>query len=387
MRAYKLFYIIICAIVPAAVIASAWASGSFEAWEPGFQSNDTSVSVRAEWQVRQGMMFRDELLDVGNVINTMAGRREIVPQGYGYELKQNGIFVSDDGLMKNIDPPIGAYVSENIAGVTAFAENMRQSRKQTYLMLIPTAGAIMQQKLPQFAESVMVNQRKLIEDVYSRSSGSAVTIDTYSALFERRNQYIYYRTENNLTPLGGYFVYASMLSRLGLGQAQFKNFDIEYLDDAFYGDLCEESGYKNVVADSISLFRYNNGDGALHEFLVTIGGEGRKKTYHTLFPENAAQLGDKLDIFLGGMSAVTDIKSSSTRSEKILVFADKTALAYAPLLANNCAELTLVDLFYGKAAVSEIDPDDYDKIIFAYGAESFMHTNIPSRAADFFSEF
>lgn len=378
MKLKRLIFCAVCAAIPAAVALALWSHVGVAADMqrtrdfPVYGGDESEFAIDAEILVRSGIPYRKELETLGN---TLALRPQLRLEN------ETGIFVSPDGLMKNIDPPVEAYVEENIKGIIRFAEWARINRRQTYVALIPTASAIMQRNLPQHAESVVVNQRQFIEDVYSRLSGSATTVDVYSALWQKQSQYIYYRTENNLTSLGGYYVYAAMTSRMGLGQAKINEFDIEYADNAFYGDLYRESGYRDVMPDSVSLFRYAPNNRVAHEFLVTKTDGISYKTYHTLFPQSAAAFGNGLDVFFGGISAVTDIKTASQYSSNLLVFGDKTALAYLPFIANNVNRVTLADLFHGKSELSSVNIDDYDKIIFAYGVESFMHTNNPSRAS------
>lgn len=381
MKPSKLLFCVLLALIPAVVFTSVWRqgnAGTFSLWDAG----GGALTIEAEWLARSGIPFREQLTVISDRIKMVGGHREIVARSYGYPSKQNGVFIGNGSLMRNIDAPIERYVDQNIQGVAEFAEAMRQNRKQTYLVLIPTAGAIMQQKLPRYASSVMVNQYGFIEDVYGRVSGAATTVDAYSPLIARQGQYIYYRTEDNLTPLGGYYVYAAMLSRMGLGKADFNQFEIDYVNNRFYGDLSDETGYTDVTPDLISVYRYSPTNRTPHGFLVTHSGSAETKTYHTLFPEHAVTLGGELDIFLGGISAVTDIRTSSQHSGRVLIFGDKTALAYLPFLSNNCEQATLLDLSRGKSELGQVDPLNYDKIIFAYGVESFMHTTIPSRAME-----
>lgn len=378
MNLKKLIFCAVCAAIPAAVISAAWGfSGASRVLQdqelPAYDNNASVVAIEAENLIRAGMPYRKELAKLGSSLVSQPQIR--------YAADETGIFFSPNGLMKNIDPPLEEYVDKNIKGIAEFADKARQNRQQTYVALIPTASAIMQSNLPPYAGSVMVNQRQFIEDVNSRLSAAATSVDAYSALWQRRNQYIYYRTEDNLASLGGYWVYSAMLSRMGLGQANLGQFDIEYANNAFYGDLYRGTGYRDVVPDSVSLFRYSRGNRVPHEFLVTKTDGESYKIYHTLFPKSAAQLGGELDVFLGGMSAVTDIQVSSQYSSRLLVFGDKTALAYLPFIANNVQRVTLVDLSRDAGGFSSVNIEDYDKVLFAYGVESFMRTDIPSRAS------
>lgn len=382
----RILFLILTPLIPLLVLIPAW---NPNAAELAFSGRDTGVgtpSVQIEDFVRYNMPQRDRLRQWSLDIIMVAGQREIVERGYRDSAVQNGIFIGQNGLMKNIDPPITAYVQENTDGIIEFAERMREESIPVYVALIPTSGAILQRDLPRYAQSVMVNQKKLIDDAYGKIAGSASTVDVYGALINRQQQYIYYRTENNLTALGGYFVYAAMIGRLEIGVPALSQFDIDYAETEFYGDLCEQSGYRDISPDFISLFRYGAANRSSHEYLVTHINGGETKTYHTLFPKHTAVIGHELDVYLGGISAVTDIRTSTASSARTLVFGDKTAKAYLPFLANNCSRVTLVDLFHSPQELSSVDILQYNRIIFAYGMESFLHTNIPSRATGLIKE-
>jgi hypothetical protein len=229
----------------------------------------------------------------------------------------------------------------------------------------------------------MVNQRQFIGDIYGVAAGAVITVDAYTPLIQRQNQYIYYRTENNLTALGGFYAYSAMLRRMALGEAELSRFNIDYFSEGYFGDLAREAGRSSALADEISLFRYGGASAAPLEFMVTHtdAATGETKTYHSLYPEEAARLGQPLDIFLGGLSSITDIASSKHLAAKVLVFGDETALSYAPFLAADCSRVTVVDLADAPENLSRINPAEYDKVVFAYSVESFMHTNYPARAA------
>ena len=109
--------------------------------------------------------------------------------------------------------------------------------------------------------------------------------------------------------------------------------------------------------------------------------DGALKTYHTLYPLHLLDLGREMDIFVGGLSAVTTIQTNSPYKASLLVFGDKTALTFLPFLANQYSTVTLVDLFQlGSQEYESLSLLDYDQVLFAYSIETFMHYNTPSRA-------
>lgn len=309
--------------------------------------------------------LQQPLKELGLTIRALGGQQE-----YG------GVFISGEELIPDLDPPMEYYIQENTASIVQFAEALEIP---TFCMIIPTAAAIRQEHLPQFTQTQVVNQKQIIEDVYSNMIGKVTVADAYTTLFNARDQYLYYRTHNNLTSLGGYYLYTVLGSKmLGL-KASLDDYDIEYVKTDFYGDLYTDSPFKDARADTISVFRYVRNP---REYLVTKRKDGNLLTYHTLFPLHLQEL-RPLDVYLGGVTALTriDTNAQAPYRTRLLVFGDKTAISYLPFLANHYASVTWVDLFYLDAeGYASINLREFDQALFAYGIESFIHTNNPARA-------
>ncbi|WRS27089.1 DHHW family protein [Oscillospiraceae bacterium MB08-C2-2] len=317
-----------------------------------------------EAYVRENIPFREELRRLGLDLRYAGGSRE-----------QSGIFLNENGLMKNFDQPnpqLG-YTQRNTDSILAFSEALDIP---AYMAVIPTACAVRQQYLPTFAQPV--NQKKMIEEIYSQVTGHIATADVYSTLFNHGDEYIYYRTDDRLTALGGYYAYTVLGQRLGIDNRAYSQFDIQYVTNSYDGPLYRLSPYKNVNPDSVQVLRYSQTD---RQYLVNHWGEN-PNTYNTLYPTHLAQLGQESRVYLGGLSGVTDVKAvSSDKSQRsLLVFCDESTLPFITLLANHYSRITLIDLFQAtEADYEDIELDEYSQVLFAYGIETYTHTNIPSR--------
>jgi hypothetical protein len=177
--------------------------------------------------------------------------------------------------------------------------------------------------------------------------------------------------------------------RLGVTNRVFSRYAVQYLDYDFYGDLYSAplagtgraagvpEPLQNLKPDILSLYRYSDSP---REYTVTRSGEGETLTYHTLYPMQKMLLGSPTDVYLGGPSPRIDIATSmNTASEnktRLLVFGDKTAAAYLPFLLNHYQEVTLHDLsLMDESEIQALRPDLYDKVVFAYSIESYIHSN------------
>jgi len=356
----KLAWSVFCLALLALPVAVLWGGLPGPTW---YDLREGTYIVRLEDAVQSSISRNNRLRQAGLRISLLGGTQQ-----------RNDVFISREGLIKNIDAASTARVQANVDAILRFSQ---EAEVPTYLTLIPTSCAILQQRLPPYAE-IYNNQRQLIDDVYSQMIGRVTTMDVYPVLFNRREQYLYYRTENNLTALGGYYVYSVIGAKLvGREINDYSQFNIEYLPEPYYGDLYQQSPYQNVEPDRLSYFHYTRFS---REYLVRQKGESGAKSYHTLYPTHLAALGQPMSTYLGGLSAVTRLHISSPYAHSLLIFGDKTALSYVPFLANNYQNITIVDLFQlTQEQAAEIRIGDYDQVLFAYSVETF-DSNIPLRA-------
>ena len=316
---------------------------------------------------------RDTLVGWSAALRVLGGQREY-----------NQILISGDELIPILDPPLDYQVRDNTQAILYFAARVQVP---VYCMIIPTVSAIRQQGLPPFFLGPQINQRQFIDDVYAQMLGRVRTIDAYTALLGARDQYIFYRTENNLTALGGFYLYYQALGGgllEGIARPSLQHYDIEHVSFDFLGDLYRMSPFPNARADILSVFRYQRFP---REYTVTKRQGGMLKTYHTLFPLHKLDLeGNRaMDIYLGGLSAKTTITTSGTYANNLLVLGDRTALSFVPFLANHYRTVTLLDISQMsqddvRAVAQAIRGEFYHQILFAYSIETYMHRPYPAWA-------
>ncbi|MCL2056754.1 MAG: DHHW family protein [Oscillospiraceae bacterium] len=357
VNAKKIFALICLLAVPAAALYPR--AGYIP--EPVIAASPQSL----ESYVRANLPFSEELHSLSVGIRYFGGDRE-----------QNGVFIGENVLIKNIPEPIHGVVEANNVAVLEFARELRARDLPFYFALIPTSAGVLRQFLPNFAETV--DQRHFIESVYNRMSGRMTTVDVFTPLGANRERYIFYRTENNLTPYGGYYVFEALARRMRAADSPtLSAYSASYADAPFYGDLYSLAPYQHVMPDRLIFLDYSRRG---REYMVTHTGADGIKVYHTLFPAHLRQPPDVSKAFLGGLSARVDIVSTAPFSRKLLIFADKTAPAYLPFMVNHYSEITVIDLSWDSVPFGEIEIEDYDQILMAYSVETYTnHFGTPSR--------
>lgn len=289
--------------------------------------------------------------------------------------EQDGIFITPNYLLKNVQPPDEAVLEQNLQGIETF---LQRHNLPATLMLIPTACAIKQQEVP--ARATLFNQKQLINDCYNRLAGSASTVDAYGALFAAKDQYTYYRTESNLTGLGGYYLYTALAQKLGFSTRGLDQFEVENLPQDFYGSLYQRSGYKGVSPDLLTLYRFARFS---RQYRLSLQRDGETKCYYTLFPTHLAALGNPREVLMGGFGSRTDLSVVSPFEETMLIFADETVISYLPFLAVHYGNITVLDLqSCTPEQLAAIDLEEYDRFVFAYSVDNFIHSPVCAAAAD-----
>lgn len=312
-----------------------------------------------ESSVSQNIPFRNELSEIMNKLRYITGVRHF-----------GDIYIGSEGsLLKNIERPNSRTYSSAKNYILSFAERYQT---KPYFMLVPTAAAILQHEIENYASEDILNQRNMITKMYSEFDGKVRTTDIYQTLYDHRGEYIYYHTEDLPTSLGGYYIYGELCSRLGLSQNAMDSFSAAYVAHGFYGSLADGFLQTYAASDFITLYEYIGED---KNFVVEgFNNNGSTKITESLFIYNESSFEDKTDMILNGLFAKTEIRSVETTetSGSILIFGDESAKSWLPFLVSNYDRITFVDLNAANEwLLSTVDPSEYSQILFAYSTSTF----------------
>ena len=292
---------------------------------------------------------------------------------FGGAAEIDGILVGDTMLMNDVQPPDEELTSKNKQSIMDFASFQEQP---TYVMLLPTACAIKQQELPEYIN--LFNQRSFIDSIYTEMSGTVSVVDTYLKLLSGMEEYIYYRTTDNLTPMGGYLVYEQLGKRLGISPLRtLDQFDIDYSDRYFYGELYEQLPVDRIQPDRVLMYRFSK---YRREYKVTHYDSGEARTYYTLFPQFVTRLPDGVEednVILGGLSPVITLKSSTSNDNSLVIFADETVLSYIPYLLVHYSDIAIIDVEHAAPEdLAAVNLADYNQVLFGVSVDTFMHRDM-----------
>lgn len=277
-------------------------------------------------------------------------------------------YIGNDGsLLQDVQKPNSRTVSTARNYILSFAEN---NDCETYFMLIPTSSVIKQQEITAFASENLFNQHHLINEMYSELYGRLNTIEVYQSLFSHRGEYIYYHTESFPTGLGGYYIYREVVGRMNLKAKTLGEFSAAYAAHNFYGSLASEKLRPYASPDFISLYEYS-GQKISYTANYYSGGE-MIESRNGLFIYDESEVDDKTEMILGKLSPLCEIESDIEERNSLLVFTDSTVKSWIPFMAPHCNRIMIADLDeLTNEDIALIDVKEYDKVLFAYGVDSF----------------
>ena len=231
------------------------------------------------------------------------------------------------------------------------------------IMLVPTATKVLEEYLPPF--SVNDDELAFIDKVFSELNESIIKINPYNALYENKDNYVYYKTDHHWTSNGAYIAYTEFCKALGLTAKSKDEFDIVNVTDKFYGSLSSKIGVLGNTSDSIELYvpKYS-------PMVVNYISEQFKSS--TLFKSEALNTKDKYEVFTGGNHPLINIKSTGDPSKKLLLIKDSYANCFLPFLTSHYGEIFVVDLRYYYDNINTlIENNSITDLLFLFNANTF----------------
>lgn len=248
--------------------------------------------------------------------------------------------------------------SKNMNAIETFS---RESGIKSYLMIVPSAGYIMEDRLPLLA-------KKYDDDKLFRKASSLTPsinfIDTRGILYDSYldGKKVYYRTDHHLTSEGTYRMYSEYCSFLSIPCPKKEEYDIETAE-GFKGTTYSGSGFWLTDAEDIEIW-----DLHLDDITVTLDD---KETYDTMFFKEHLKKKDMYPVFLDGNHGYVRINNPHASGGNILIIRDSFAQNMAPFMAYNYKNIYLLDMRYYRGSMDEFMNDKkIEQILYLFGIDT-----------------
>ena len=268
----------------------------------------------------------------------------------------NGTYFAEDGML--ISQYVNPYnqLSKNLQYVNEFAD-LNEEFNVTWFVA-PNVCCIYEDRLPSYAENY--DQREVMAYILGNVSENIQFIDCTDALYNARDEYIFYNTDHHWTMKGAYIGYSKLCEALGVTATSMEEYQVVVGSEEFYGTLYSNAPTFSQEPDEVLI--YNN---PLGEYTVEYLDEGTVSD--SLYNLDNLEIKDKYTTYLDGNHSIIKITSNAVSGDsgKLLVVKDSYAHSLLPLLADNYSEIYVVDLRYYHQSVSELARENgIENIVF-----------------------
>ncbi|MFM1654204.1 DHHW family protein [Brevibacillus sp. B_LB10_24] len=297
--------------------------------------------------------FRDFWIGVKSDVDRALGKKE-----------NHDVYLGKDGylIQKWIRPKAGE-AEKKADALNRFDRAVPDLPK--YLMLVPTAVSVLEQKLPEYVSGE--EQLQYLDMVRKQLNPDIRYVDVYPALHANRSANIFYKTDHHWTTKGAYLAYRVLAEQMGFVPKEESEYRIEQVTGEFYGSLSSKSGFRHLQPDSISIYIPKHGETLQVEYA------DEQKSAKSLYERENLKKKDKYTVFLNGNRALIKIATRHPEGKKLLVVKDSYANSFLPFLTAHFSEIYVVDLrYYEDDLRMLIKSNHIDEMLILYNANTFF---------------
>ena len=234
----------------------------------------------------------------------------------------------------------------NKAALISYAEriNALADNNRVYVMLVPSAEAVLRDELPKGAP--VYDYEGIYSDLNSKL-GNAVCIDLKNTLSDAE---CYYKTDHHWNAHGAYLAYSAFCTAKNEEAKPIDSFSLKAVSSVFQGTLFSKAPIVKT-RDEILLPEISG---------VETEADGKKISFYDM---SALETKDKYNVFQGGNHGIVEIKNKNAKSNKtLLVLKDSFANSFVPYVAGDYSKIIMLDERYIFISLEEyvkmVEPDE-----------------------------
>ena len=275
--------------------------------------------------------LRNSFLNIKTHFENAMGKKEI-----------NEVYLAkDDYWIEKYKEPVN---NEKIIRVlNSFADSLETA--ECYVMLVPTAITIYQDKLPAFVDGSRQEENRQ----YLLGQIQAKKIEVGEILKEHASQYpLYYRLDHHWTGYGAYFAYRAFAQELGLSVRELEEYKISEVTKEFKGTIYSKVSDFSAEGDTITLFQ-------LPDQKLQVTYTDTKEVTDSLYQLDYLEKKDKYSLFLNNIHPLVEIENLEAQSqEELVIVKDSYANCFVPFLTEYYRKIYVVDTRYYRLPVSTL---------------------------------
>lgn len=201
-------------------------------------------------------------------------------------------------------------------------------------VIAPLSSATLE--LDTFGRGRLTDQNNIIESVASYMQEGINSVNIFDAIWEHRNEYLYFKSDHHWTQRGAYYAYSEFAKSVGFEPTPLSDFEERLLTDSFQGTMYSYTGDERVKRIYDSLYAYM----PRKVNTMTIYSGGGSVEYDNCILAQYKNYG----CFIAADNAYTIINvPENPQDVNILVLKDSYGNAMIPFLTEHYGNIIVVD--------------------------------------------
>lgn len=276
-------------------------------------------------------LWRDRWISYKTKAEQLFGKKEVKNV---YLAKDN--YLIEHHKKEDLDKKQYKKNTKRIKEVTNKYEKLL-GKDRVRVLFVPTASSILRDKLPKNAPKDPQND---MLDEWKKVAKEGTFLDIRPLLNEKKDEYIYYKTDHHWTTLGAYYGYEAWAKSVGITPEPKETWIKEVVSNEFLGTIYSKIG---MAREKDRLELWKEKEEGEYEIIYDMG----QKTSDTFYEMSYAKKKDKYAVFLDGNHALTVVKNKKVQNgRKLVVVKDSYAHCFVPFVAKHFEEVHVIDLRY-----------------------------------------
>lgn len=265
------------------------------------------------------------------------------------------IYRTNGMLIKTKNPK---FSNSDIKESARSFDNIYKNRN-FYLAIVPSAASVYSDYLPQSDNSKLLKEK--CNNFIGVIQENTRIINLYNVLNSKKENYIYYRTDDMWTSEGAYYAYNSIITAMGLNSVDLSYLQIQHVSGDYEGKLEKISGSPYISPDYIDRYdAVNSGN------LVTRVKYSNSIKKISIFDDDYINSSDKLHYYLGDLSCSCKITTNSIENKELLVLGDDYSREIIQFFVNNFKRIDYVNIDSVNDG-KKYKISDYDNCLVLFG--------------------
>lgn len=246
----------------------------------------------------------------------------------------DGLFIYGDAVYTQ-----GAYSytnAKNYADTALYYKNLFGDVTMS-IVIAPVSSMVIDN--PQITSQIP-DQRAAMNNMASLCDPSVNFVDTYSEMYEHKDEYLYFKTDHHWTARGAYYAYSAYAKSVGLEPTPLDEFDYVLKNEYYQGSMysyTQDERVKNMF-DKVEAFISRKP----HTMTITTR-QGTTENYNS----SVVSFNNTYISFIAGDNPYTVINVPDNPQDKnVLVLKDSFGNAFVPFLCENFGNIIVVDTRY-----------------------------------------